>query len=111
MYERVERVSGTGTISTAPSAFSRPGRPETRQRPHQKQRGCGKPSLMAIGTPSHAMAASTRSWTRSTRRARKRRSRPEQNDRRFSPPGVKDVPSYGCPPFRRGVAHAGGARF
>ncbi len=30
-------------------------------------------------------------------------------DRRFPPPGVKAVPSYGCPPFRRGVAHAGGA--
>ena len=30
--------------------------------------------------------------------------------RRFPPPGVKAVPSYGCPPFRRGVAHAGGAR-
>ena len=31
-------------------------------------------------------------------------------DRQFPPPGVKAVPSYGCPPFRRGVAHAGGAR-
>ena len=30
--------------------------------------------------------------------------------RRFPPPGVKAVPSYGCPPFRRGVAYAGGAR-
>ena len=34
-----------------------------------------------------------------------------RNDRRFPPPGVKDVPSYGCHPFRRGVAQAGGARF
>ena len=33
-----------------------------------------------------------------------------RNDRRFPPPGVKDVASYGCHPFRRGVARVGGAR-
>ena len=32
-----------------------------------------------------------------------------RNDRRFPPPGVKDVASYGWPPFTRGVAHTGGS--
>ena len=31
------------------------------------------------------------------------------NDRRFPPPGVTPVPSYGWPPYKRGVAHGGGA--
>ena len=34
-----------------------------------------------------------------------------RNDRRFPPPGVKDVASYGWPPYKGGVAHPGGARF
>ena len=50
---------GTSNISTAPSAFSRPGQPETRQRERQKRRPSGKPSPMPIGTPSNAMAGST----------------------------------------------------
>ncbi len=32
------------------------------------------------------------------------------NDRRFPPPGVTPVPSYGWPPYKGGVAHGGGAR-
>ena len=43
--------------------------------------------------------------------AGKPRPQGSRNDRRFPPPGVKLVASYGCPPFRRGVAHAGGAHF
>ena len=30
-------------------------------------------------------------------------------DRRFPTPGVKDVASYGWPPYKRGVAHLGGS--
>ena len=33
-----------------------------------------------------------------------------RNDRRFPPPGVTPVPSYGWPPYKGGVAHGGGAR-
>ena len=33
-----------------------------------------------------------------------------RNDRRFPPPGVTPVPSYGWPPSKGGVAHGGGAR-
>ena len=33
-----------------------------------------------------------------------------RNDRRFPPPGVKDVASYGWTTYKRGVAHVGGAR-
>ncbi len=33
-----------------------------------------------------------------------------RNDRRFPPPGVTLVPSYGWPPYKGGVAHGGGAR-
>ena len=33
-----------------------------------------------------------------------------RKDRRFPPPGVTPVPSYGWPPYKRGVAHGGGAR-
>ena len=87
MYERVERVSGTSNISTAPSAFSRPGQPETRQRPRQKRRFLRKPSPMPMGTPSNAMAASMPSWTRPTRRRRKRRPRPEQDGSTISASG------------------------
>ena len=32
-----------------------------------------------------------------------------RHDRRFPPPGVKDVPSYGWTTYKRGVAHGGGA--
>ena len=32
------------------------------------------------------------------------------NDRRFPPPGVKDVASYGWTTYKRGAAHVGGAR-
>ena len=32
------------------------------------------------------------------------------NDRRFPSPGVTPVPSYGWPPYKRGVAHGSGAR-
>ena len=81
------RSLGTSNISTAPSAFSRPGQPETRQRPRQKRRGCGKPSLMPIGTPSNAMAASTPSWIRSTKRRRKHGPRPEQDGSTISASG------------------------
>ena len=31
-------------------------------------------------------------------------------DRRFPPLGVTPMPSYGCPPYKGGVAHPGGAR-
>lgn len=31
-------------------------------------------------------------------------------DRRFPSPGVKDVASYGWPPYKWGVAHVGGSR-
>ena len=33
-----------------------------------------------------------------------------RKDRRFPPPGVTPVPSYGWPPYKRGAAHGGGAR-
>ena len=33
-----------------------------------------------------------------------------RHDRRFPPPGVKDVASYGWTTYKRGVAHGGGAR-
>ena len=33
-----------------------------------------------------------------------------RNERRFPPPGVKDVASYGWTTYKRGVAHVGGAR-
>ena len=32
-----------------------------------------------------------------------------RNDRRFPPVGVKDVASYGWPPYKVGVAHVGGS--
>ena len=32
-----------------------------------------------------------------------------RKDRRFQPPGVKDVASYGWPPYKAGVAHVGGS--
>ena len=51
------RSLATSYISTAPSAFSRPGQPETRQRPRRKRRFYGKPSLMPIGPRSKAKAA------------------------------------------------------
>ena len=51
-------VYGPATSRLQPSAFCRPGQPKTRQRSRRKRRGCGKPSLMPIGTPSNAVAAS-----------------------------------------------------
>ena len=71
----------------SPSAFSRPGQPETRQQPRQKRRGSGKPSLMPVGTPSNSMAASTPSWTGSTKRGTKPRPRPEQDRSTISASG------------------------
>ena len=35
---------------------------------------------------------------------------PSRIDRRFPPPGVKDVASYGWTTYKRGVTHGGGAR-
>ena len=64
-------MSGTSSISTATSGLSRPGQPETRQRARQKRRFSAKPSLIPIGTPSNAMAASMPSFGRSTNRSRK----------------------------------------
>ena len=46
------RRSGTRNISTTPGAFSRSRQRETWERPRQKRRFFGKPSLMPIGTPS-----------------------------------------------------------
>ena len=100
-------MSGTGTISTAPSAFFRPGQPETGERPRQKRRFSAR--------PSNAMTAAVSSWRRSTNGSRKTGLQPLRNDRRFAPPGVKDVASYGWTTYKRGVAHEvahiGGARF
>jgi len=62
---------GSSEIRTAPSEFFSPGQPETRQRPSQKRRSFGKPSLIPIGTPSNAMAASVSSWRRSSNGSRK----------------------------------------
>jgi len=62
---------GSSEIRTAPSEFFSPGQPETRQRPSQKRRSFGKPSLIPIGTPSNAMAASVSSWRRSSNGIRK----------------------------------------
>ena len=81
------RSLGTSNISTAPSGFSRPRQPETRQWPRRKLRFFGRPSPIPIGTPSNAMAASTPSWIRSTRRTRKRRPRPEQDGSTISTSG------------------------
>lgn len=72
-------VYGPATSRLQPSAFCRPGQPKTRQRSRRKRRDCGKPSLMPIGTPSNAVAASTLSWKRSTKQTTKRRPRLERD--------------------------------
>ena len=67
------RSLGTSTISTVTSVFSRLGHPETRQRSRHEQWGSGRRSVMPIGTPSNAMAASMLLWRRSTNGNRKTR--------------------------------------
>ena len=106
------RRSGTSNILTAPSAFSRPGQPETWPRPRQKPRFLRQAiadadwdtverhgGLAAVvekidQADEETAASGGAGWFR-----------------QFPPPGVAPMPSYGWPPYKGRVAHAGGARF
>ena len=65
---------------------------------------------MPIGAPSNATTAPTTPSNDQPIGAGAGGLERPRNDRRFPPPGVKDVASYGWTTYKRGVAHGGGAR-